>query len=77
MLKYRINHYLSLLPKSIPISKAEQLLEEKYKISPEQFQSDRSITIDSCEEIPINRLMVYAHIFNVSIDSLLVKTEAI
>ncbi|MBT1704274.1 hypothetical protein [Chryseosolibacter indicus] len=73
MFKYKINQYLNLLPKAITIAEAERLLDEKYKIPPFLFTKDRFIERDSMEEVPLHRLMVYAHIFNVSIEDLLIK----
>lgn len=68
--KYKINYQVSQLPRELAIGDIVSLL-EKYGISKDQFYRDRKILIKSSTSITTDRLMIYAKIFDCSINELL------
>jgi hypothetical protein len=76
MFKYKINHYLSLLPRFIPISEVETKLSVNHNIPLSQFTKDRFLEEESPEEIPVGRLLIYAHVLNIPLEYLLIRNKA-
>jgi hypothetical protein len=68
--KYQINHYLSIQPGYVSIEGVRKLLEARYGISQATFNRDRFLYPDDPEEIPQERLEIYAAILHVSTDQL-------
>lgn len=68
--KYQINHYLSLQPRPITVDDVCRVLDEHYNIPPEIFYRDRFIDVNDTQEIPGERLKIYAIVLNVSVDQL-------
>lgn len=68
--KYNLNHQLSILPKMISISDAEEHLEKEYGISRDTFYHDRMIKLENVEFIPSNRIDIYCTVFNCTYDQL-------
>lgn len=68
--KYKLNHLLSLLPEGIYPESIIAQLEIVYKIYSHEFQQDRYIRMDDPEEIPLERLIKYSELFQVSVDEL-------
>lgn len=68
--KYQINHYLSIQPSFITIDGMRKLLKIYYDIPPEIFDRDRFLRPDNPEEIPQERLEVYAGVLGVSVEQL-------
>lgn len=68
--KYNINHYISIQPREITISKIEDILENEHSISRSTFLRDRSMPLNSDQSIPSDRLDIYAALFGVTLDEL-------
>lgn len=68
--KYQINHYLSLQPRPITVDDVCRVLVEHYNIPPEIFYRDRFIDVNDTQEVPGERLKIYAIVLNVSVDQL-------
>jgi hypothetical protein len=68
--KYQINHYLSIQPGYISIEGIRKLLEARYGISQATFNHDRFLYPDDPEEIPQERLAIYAAILHISTEQL-------
>jgi hypothetical protein len=67
--KYNLNHQIGLLPKNVPIGKiVEHLLNSN--ITKDEFYRDRAIPFGSPKSISHDRLMVYAQVFECSIEDL-------
>ncbi len=64
--KYQINHYLSIQPGYVSIEGIRKLLEARYGISQATFNRDRFLYPDDPEEIPQERLRIYAEVLHVS-----------
>jgi len=75
MYKYRINHFLTLLPVAVSIEKFRANLAAKHNISPEVFYADRFIKHREHSVIPMERLRIYAQEFNIRPEDLLAKEE--
>ena len=71
--KYRINHLLSLLPAGIYPESVMHTLELYYQISPQIFHRDRYLLLENDEEIPYERLVIYAQVLAVSLDELITR----
>jgi hypothetical protein len=65
--KYQINHYISTQPNYMTIDGIHKLLEVYYGISRATFTRDRFLYPGDPEEIPQERLRIYAAILHVSI----------
>lgn len=68
--KYNLNHYISIQPRAITVSKIEDILVKEHRISRSTFQRDRSMPLDSEQSIPSDRLDIYAALFGVTVDEL-------
>lgn len=68
--KYQINHLLSIQPRYITIDGISKLLEVRYGITQATFNRDRFLYPDDPEEIPKERLDIYAAVLHVSTDQL-------
>lgn len=68
--KYQINHYLSIQPGYVTVDGIRKLLEARYGISQATFNRDRFLYPDDPEEIPQERLEIYATVLHVSTDQL-------
>jgi hypothetical protein len=68
--KYQINHYLSIQPGYVSVDGIRKLLEARYGISQATFNRDRFLYPDDPEEIPQERLEIYATVLHVSPDKL-------
>jgi len=68
--KYRINHLLSLLPAGIYPESITANLEIIHHIDAHIFYRDRHIAIEALEEIPDERLRIYAQVFDVQVSDL-------
>ncbi len=68
--KYQINHYLSIQPGYVSIDGIRKLLEARYGISQATFNRDRFLYPDDPEEIPQERLQIYAAVLHVTLDEL-------
>lgn len=68
--KYKINHYISVQPREITVSKIEEILMKEHGISRSTFQRDRSMPVNSEQSIPSDRLDVYAQLFGITVDEL-------
>lgn len=68
--KYQINHYLSIQPNYVTIDGIRKLLEARYGISQATFNHDRFLYPNEPEEIPQERLAIYAAVLHVSTDQL-------
>jgi hypothetical protein len=73
--KYQINHYLSIQPGYMTIDSIHRLLEVYYGISCATFTRDRFLYPDDPEEIPQERLRIYAAVFRVSLDEITQVSE--
>lgn len=73
--KYQINHYLSIQPGYVSIDGIRKLLEARYGISQATFNRDRFLYPDDPEEIPQERLDIYAAVLHVSTDQLMEAKE--
>jgi hypothetical protein len=69
-LKYLINHYIDLQPRSVGIEQIVSVLEKEHDISRSTFLRDRGIKLDQDASIPTDRLEVYASLLGVSTDEL-------
>jgi hypothetical protein len=69
-LKYLINHFIDLQPRSVGIELMANVLEREHKISRSTFLRDRNIKFESDNSIPTDRLEVYASLFGVAPDEL-------
>lgn len=63
--KYQINHYLSIQPGYVSIDGIRKLLEARYGISQATFNRDRFLYPDDPEEIPQERLEIYASVLHI------------
>jgi hypothetical protein len=74
--KYRIQEIIdNELPKSISkLSTLEKLLLDEHGISQNEFYRDRTALVKSEFSIPGDRLMVYAKLFDCSIEELMNRT---
>lgn len=68
--KYQINHYLSIQPRYVSVDGIRKLLEARYGISQATFNRDRFLYTDDPEEIPQERIDIYATVLHVSADQL-------
>lgn len=68
--KYQINHYLSIQPGYVSVDGIRKLLEARYGISQATFNHDRFLYPDDPEEVPQERLEIYAAVLHVSTDQL-------
>jgi hypothetical protein len=68
--KYRINHFLDLLPKELSASEFARLLELDYRIRRKDFERDRALRMSESREIPADRIKIYAFMFQVDPDQL-------
>lgn len=68
--KYKINHYITQLPRVMTIEMLIEILKNEHKISRDQFYRDRNLTLKDKGSIPSHRLDVYAALFDVSADDL-------
>ena len=68
--KYQINHYLSIQPRYVSVDGIQKLLEARYGISQATFNHDRFLYPDAAEEIPKERLDIYASVLHVSTNQL-------
>lgn len=73
--KYQINHYLSIQPGYVSVEGIRKLLEARYGISQATFNHDRFLYPDDPEEIPQERLEIYAAVLHVSTKQLSQVTE--
>lgn len=73
--KYQINHYLSIQPGYVTIDGIRKLLEVRYGISQATFNHDRFLYPNDPEEIPRERLEVYASILHVPVEHLSLVRE--
>lgn len=62
--KYKINHYISLLPRKTSLVELETELYEKYDISKSTFLRDRNIMVDEKRDLTVERLDAYVSIIN-------------
>jgi hypothetical protein len=67
--KYNLQHRFSFYPNIT--WKMLELHAEQYGITARTFQRDRSILPDEAEDIPTERLVVYAKIFNCELEELI------
>ncbi len=65
-LKYRINHFLGLLPQQLSIAEFAFLLKTDFKILNDEFKGDRFLKMNDARVIPPERLRVYALLFRVA-----------
>jgi hypothetical protein len=65
LFKYNINHYFSVLPRTLTINHLVGILEEQYGITEDQFNADRFLSVQSNEEVPLERLMSYSQLLGV------------
>lgn len=75
--KYKINHFLSLLPAGVYPETVIAELEFTYLVPSKVFFNDRYILIDQEDEIPFERLSIYAHILGVTVDDLMTRKPAL
>lgn len=75
--KYKINHLLSLLPAGVYPETIIAQLEFTYQVSSKIFFNDRYILIDQEDEIPFDRLSIYAQIFGVGVEDLMTRKPAL
>ena len=68
--KYQINHFISIQPKSISVDDLAIRLTKDHDIPAHVFDHDRRLQENDTEEIPDERLQIYAQLLNVSIDAL-------
>jgi hypothetical protein len=68
--KYKINHYIGLLPRHITIGSIERLLADEHGISRDTFYRDRNVAPDDDFSIPTERLDIYAGLLNITPDEL-------
>lgn len=68
--KYHINHFISLLPKTITIASIEHVLKAEHGISRDTFYRDRNLLVDDDFSIPSERLDIYAALLGVTSDEL-------
>jgi hypothetical protein len=73
--KYQINHYLSIQPGYVTVDGIRKLLEARYDISQATFNHDRFLYPDDPEEIPQERLEIYAAVLHISTDQLMQVNE--
>ncbi len=74
--KYQLNHLLSLLPTGIYPETITASIEVLHQIDVQVFHRDRFIGIGDTEEIPDERLRIYADVFGVRVDDLRTKMVA-
>ena len=70
--KYAINDYVVKLPGTISVRRLCEILEQN-GIQRVTFFRHRSIRANSKQSIPADKLMVYAQLFNCSMDDLVRK----
>lgn len=75
--KYKINHLLSLLPAGVYPESVIHQLEFTYQVPSRTFFNDRYILFDQEEEIPFDRLSIYAEIFGVGVEDLMTRKPAL
>lgn len=68
--KYQINHYLSIQPGYVSVDGIRKLLEARYGISQATFNRDRFLYPDDPEEIPKERLEIYAAVLHITSEQL-------
>lgn len=68
--KYKLSHLLSLLPPGIYPENVYAFLEVTYQVPSDVFYKDRHILIDDEDEIPYERLLIYAELFDVEVQDL-------
>jgi len=68
--KYKINYFLSIQPRNVTVASVEKILSNEHGISRSTFMRDRSIKHGSDHSITIDRLEVYAALFDVTVDEL-------
>jgi hypothetical protein len=73
--KYRINHFLSMLPMQISIEGFALIVEKQFDIKTAVFHADRSIKEDESIEIPPERLQVYAFLLGATVKDLSQKVS--
>lgn len=67
--KYHINHHLSYQPQWLTIDKIAAIL-EKAGIPRRTFDRDKALKANDEADIPGERLLIYASLFDVSIEQL-------
>ncbi len=72
--KYRINELILALP--VSEGKIGRIVEhlKNHNVSQHDFYRDRNIQLNSSKSIPGDRLMVYAKVFDVSLEELMNHT---
>ena len=65
LFKYNINHYFSLLPRTVSTEEVISILKERYGISETEFGFDRFLEAQSGIDVPMERLLAYAQILDV------------
>ena len=75
--KYKLNHLLSLLPEGIYPEYVAAHLEVNKGIVYDTFERDRHIKYGADEEIPKERMEIYADLFKVSEEDLLSSTKSL
>lgn len=68
--KYKLNHLLSLLPAGVYPENVIAHLDLVYHIPSQIFYEDRYLVQGDETEIPYERLLIYAKVFEVSIEDL-------
>lgn len=75
--KYNLNHYLSLLPAGVYPDNIIALLELTYGIHSTIFFKDRYLTVGDIDEIPYERLFIYAQVLGVRVEDLFASKPAL
>ncbi|MCW5910149.1 MAG: hypothetical protein KIT62_03695 [Cyclobacteriaceae bacterium] len=71
--KYAINHYLSIQPRPVHIGTVARILLRDHNIPHDTFDQDRFLREEDSDEIPADRLEVYAQLLDVPVDLLYQK----
>ncbi len=75
--KYNLNHFLSLLPAGVYPDHIIALLELTYEIPSTTFFKDRYLTVRDTDEIPNERLVIYAQVLGVRVEDLFSSRPAL
>jgi hypothetical protein len=73
--KYQINHFSSIQPQHISLDDLAIRLRDEHNIPPHLFDRDRRLRDGESTEIPEERLRIYAHLLNVSVQALVEERE--
>jgi hypothetical protein len=71
--KYRLQELVNDLPKSTSMASLEKLL-KGHGISQSQFYRDRMAAYTSDFNIPVDRMVIYSQLFDVTIEELMNRT---